>query len=55
MTTVAECSRIKCEHWESENMSLRGHCSHASCPNYLQACPRHQTAAARPGETGGQA
>lgn len=32
-----------CAHWENSSPSFRGHCSHASCPNYMEACPLHQT------------
>lgn len=38
-----ECSQQECEHWESKTASYRGHCSHASCPNYMEACPKHRT------------
>jgi hypothetical protein len=36
------CTITKCEHWESARPSLSGHCSHGSCPNYLNGCPAHQ-------------
>ncbi len=37
-----------CEHWESTSPGFYGHCSHASCPNYMDACPRHQDYNAHP-------
>lgn len=43
-TSRQECSRQDCEHWEAATPAFHGHCSHASCPNYMEACPRHQTA-----------
>jgi len=30
-----------CEHWESGHPNYSGHCSHASCANYMDACPVH--------------
>ena len=43
-----ECSRKTkeaqgCTHWETKSPAFWGHCSHASCPNYMEACPLHQT------------
>ena len=40
----------ECEHWERESPSFHGHCSHASCPNYMNSCPVHSDIpAGRPG------
>ena len=52
--TVKECSRKTdaaqgCGHWETRSPAFWGHCSHASCPNYMEACPLHQTPAHREG------
>lgn len=38
-----ECNELECEHWESNSFAFSGHCSHASCPNYMEACPAHKT------------
>jgi membrane glycosyltransferase len=40
---ASECSRQGCAHWESKNPAFWGHCSNTSCPNYMEACPLHQT------------
>jgi hypothetical protein len=31
-----------CEHSEAGSPAFNGHCSHASCPNYMDSCPRHE-------------
>ena len=31
-----------CEHWESTSPMFSGHCSHASCWNYMDSCPVHE-------------
>lgn len=33
------CARQECDHPEAGKPGLRGHCSHASCPNYMESCP----------------
>lgn len=33
------CVWLVCDHPESLGPGLRGHCSHASCPNYMESCP----------------
>lgn len=37
------CVRQECDHPESARPGLHGHCSHASCPNYMESCPPHAT------------
>lgn len=37
-----------CEHWEAASGSYFGHCSHASCPNYLNSCLRHDQSSGLP-------
>jgi len=35
---------MTCEHEVASSYpSFMGHCDRASCPNYLDACPRHET------------
>ena len=31
-----------CVHWERNHPAFWGHCSHASCPNYMNVCPLHK-------------
>ena len=33
---------LGCDHWERTSPGFCGHCSHASCPNYMDSCPKHQ-------------
>ena len=33
---------LGCDHWERTSPAFCGHCSHASCPNYMDSCPVHQ-------------
>jgi len=37
------CIRQACGHPESKRPGFYGHCSHASCANYLESCLPHQT------------
>ena len=48
-TARQECNHEQCEHREAntEHKGFWGHCSHASCPNYMESCPRHQTPVVR--------
>jgi hypothetical protein len=36
-----KCTKVECDHWESKSPAFYGHCSHASCPNYMNSCPVH--------------
>jgi hypothetical protein len=36
--TETRCTLTKCEHWETSSPMFSGHCSHASCPNYMDGC-----------------
>ena len=39
------CGKQPCDHWEASSPSqpFLGHCAQASCPNYLESCPAHNT------------
>ena len=41
-TRHAGCTKTPCGHWESSSPAFNGHCSHASCPNYMDSCPVHE-------------
>ena len=36
------CTKVECDHWESKIPNYHGHCSHGSCPNYMNSCPVHE-------------
>jgi hypothetical protein len=38
-----------CGHWEAARQGFSGHCSHGSCPNYMDACPQHRDYGMAPG------
>lgn len=37
-----DCTVTECEHWERTSPAFDGHCSHGSCPNYMNSCPVHK-------------
>ena len=41
-TTARTCTKTPCEHSEARSPMFSGHCSHASCPNYMDACSVHE-------------